>query len=63
MTLRWLLAAAHLLALGIGLGAVWARARAVGSRELDLRGIKRALVADAWWGVAALHWVATGLMR
>lgn len=63
MTLRWLLAAAHLLALGIGLGAVWARARAVGSRELDLGGIKRALVADAWWGVAALLWVATGLVR
>ena len=54
MTLRWLLAAAHLLALGIGLGAVWARARAVGSRGLDLGGIKRALIADAWWGVAAL---------
>ena len=25
MTIRWLLAAVHLLALGIGLGAVWAR--------------------------------------
>ena len=29
MTLRWLLAAVHLLALGIGLGAVWARARSL----------------------------------
>ena len=38
VTLRWLLAAIHLLALGIGLGAVWARARSLGARELDLAG-------------------------
>ncbi len=29
MTIRWLLAALHLLALGIGLGAIWARGRAL----------------------------------
>ena len=27
MTIRWILAALHLLALGIGLGAVWSRGR------------------------------------
>ena len=63
MTLRWLLAAAHLLALGIGLGAVWARARSLGARDLDLGGVRRVLAADAWSGVAALLWVATGLVR
>jgi putative membrane protein len=63
MTLRWLLAAVHLLALGIGLGAVWARARSLGGRELDLGAVRRVLTADAWWGVAALLWVATGLVR
>jgi putative membrane protein len=63
VTLRWLLAAAHLLGLGIGLGAVWARARALGSGELDLGSVRRVLSADAWWGVAALVWVATGVVR
>ena len=63
MTLRWLLAAVHLLALGIGLGAVWARARSLGGRELDLGAVRRVLTADAWWGVAALLWVSTGLVR
>jgi putative membrane protein len=63
VTLRWLLAAVHLLALGIGLGAVWARARSLGGRELDLGAVRRVLTADAWWGVAALLWVATGLVR
>ena len=63
--LRILLAATHLLALAIGLGGVWARARA-------LRGIARGdgpgrlapvFYADALWGVAALLWVGTGLAR
>jgi putative membrane protein len=62
MIARWLLAAAHLLALGIGLGAVWARAGALGN-GLDTEGVKRALRADTWWGIAALIWIATGLVR
>ncbi len=51
--MRWTFAAIYLL----GLGAVWARARALGAlREtaLDTAAIRRVLVADAWWGIAAL---------
>ena len=60
--LRWLLAAIHLLALGIGLGAVWARGRAL-RQPLDARGFRRVFEADAWWGIAALLWLVTGLWR
>jgi putative membrane protein len=59
---RWLLAALHLLALGIGLGAVWARSRALRVRP-DAEGLRRAFYADNWWGVAALLWIVTGLLR
>ena len=60
---RWLLAAVHLLALGIGLGSVWARARLLGAPTLDTPTLRRALTADAWWGVAAILWVGSGLWR
>ena len=60
--LRWILAAIHLLALGIGLGAVWARGRAL--RQVhDGHGLRRVFEADAWWGVAALLWLGSGLWR
>jgi putative membrane protein len=59
---RWIFAWLHLLGLGIGLGAVWARARAFGG-PLDTAGLRRVVQADAWWGVAALIWIATGLVR
>ena len=58
LTLAWL----HLLALGIGLGAVWARARALGAMS-DRAGLRRAFVADTWWGIAAAVWIGTGLWR
>jgi len=60
--IRWILAAVHLLALGIGLGAIWARARALHA-PLDLPGVRRVLYADTWWGVAAVLWLGTGLAR
>jgi putative membrane protein len=60
--LRWLLAALHLLALGIGLGAIWARAQALRG-PLDQAGVHRVLSADSWWGVAAIVWISTGLLR
>lgn len=59
---RWLLAAFHLLAFGIGLGAIWSRADAFRAPN-DPTAVRRALTADAWWGVAAALWLATGLPR
>lgn len=60
--LRLLLAWLHLIALGIGLAAVWTRARALAS-PLDDRRVGRALAADMAWGLAAGLWIATGLWR
>ncbi len=51
-----------MLALGVGLGAVWARGRAL-QGALDAAGLRRAFYADTWWGVAALVWIGTGLVR
>lgn len=62
MILRWLLAALHLLALGIGLGAVWIRGRAL-KGKLDGAGLRRVFLADTAWGVAAFLWITTGLWR
>lgn len=60
--LRLLLAATHLLALGIGLGAVWARGRALRG-IVDTSALRRAFAADTWWAIAAVLWLATGLTR
>ena len=57
---RWAFAALHLVALGIGLGAVWARGQMLGANPPDL---KRAFYADNWWGAAAMLWLSTGLVR
>jgi putative membrane protein len=62
MTLRWLLASLHLLALPLGLGAVWVRQRALRA-ALDAEGLRRVFLADTLWGVAALLWIGTGLVR
>jgi len=61
--LRIVLAALHLLALGIGLGSVWTRARALGERPLDRGSARRAFAADGWWALAAGLWISTGLWR
>lgn len=61
--LRLALAAAHLVALGIGLGAVWARGASLGERPLTPGAARRAFTADMWWGIAAALWLATGLWR
>lgn len=64
--LRLALAWLHLLALGVGLGGVWGRARALHDSlrdPVDERALKRALVADTWWGIAAVVWLVTGLWR
>jgi len=62
MFLRWLFAALHLLALGIGLGAIWGRRLAL-LGPLDPKGLKRLFHEDNWWGVAAVLWIGTGLVR
>ena len=60
--LRLTLAALHLLALGLGLGAVLARGTAL--REPPSAGaLRRAFRADALWGIAAALWIGTGLWR
>ena len=60
--LRWTLAALHLTALGIGLGAAWARARALRG-PFDPAALRRVFAADSWWGLAGALWIATGLWR
>lgn len=62
MFIRWLLAASHLLALGIGLGAVVVRAGALRG-ALEPRDLTRLFAADGLWGLAALIWIPTGLLR
>ena len=62
MTARWLAASLHLLALGIGLGAVWARGRALRS-SLDAGALRQVFLADTLWGLAAVLWISTGLWR
>jgi putative membrane protein len=52
----------HLLALGIGLGAIWTRGRALRG-IIDNAALRRAFAADAWWGAAAVLWLGTGLAR
>jgi len=54
--------ALHLLALAIGLPAVYLRGRALKGR-LDADGLRRLFAADTLWGIAALLWLATGLLR
>jgi putative membrane protein len=62
MITRLLVAGLHLLGLGIGLGAVWARGRALTSR-LDATGLRSVFLADNFWGLAAGLWLGTGLWR
>lgn len=62
MFLRWLLATIHLLALGIGLGAIWVRGRAL-LRVTEGAAFRPVFLADTGWGIAFLLWLITGLLR
>ena len=62
MDYGWLVGSLHLLALGIGLGAVWTR-RGELRGPLDAVGLARVLKADNWWGMAGGLWLVTGLLR
>ena len=57
-----IVSALHLLALAIGLPAVYLRGRAL-KGPLDAVGFRRLFGADTLWGIAALLWLATGLLR
>ena len=59
---RILLASLHLLAFGIGLGAVWTRGHLLRVPGAEAR-LPAAFRADMLWGLAALLWVSTGLWR
>jgi putative membrane protein len=60
--LRITLAAFHLIALGIGLGAVLRRGSTL-REPLTADSLRRAFSADALWGIAAALWVVTGVWR
>lgn len=57
-----LVSSLHLLALAIGLPAVFLRGRAL-KGPLDAEALRRLLAADNVWGLAALLWIVTGLLR
>ena len=62
MIVSALLSAIHVLTLALGLGAVFARGRAL-ARPLDEDGWRRRLAADSAWGAAAALWIASGVAR
>jgi putative membrane protein len=61
MTLRWLVATLHLIALPLGLGAIWSRSRAL--RHVRTDDLGRVFLPDNLWGLAAFLWISTGLLR
>src|SRR5690606_14783823 len=60
--LSWFIASIHLIALGIGLGAISIRALALRG-NLQIEQLPRVFLADTLWGIAALLWISTGLWR
>ena len=60
--LKITLAALHLIALGLGLGAVIARGTALRDAPSNAA-LRRAFRSDSTWGFAALLWVSTGVWR
>lgn len=58
----WIFAALHLIALGLGLGAIAMRAVTLRT-PLDTQALRRVFFVDAVWGLAALLWISTGLVR
>jgi putative membrane protein len=62
MSVPWLLAIVHLAGFAIGLGAVWARHRAL-QGKVDRGALQRALVADNWWALSAILLISTGILR
>jgi putative membrane protein len=57
-----IVSALHVLALALGLPSVYLRGRALRG-PLDADGMRRLFATDSVWGIAALLWVVTGLLR
>src|SRR5262245_9263650 len=62
LALSAVLSSLHVFALALGLPAAFLRGRAL-SGPLDTAGVGRVLAADNLWGIAALLWIVTGLLR
>lgn len=62
LIVRWLFATVHLLTLPLGLGAIWARGRAL-SRTRGAADLPAVFTADNLWALAAILWLFTGLLR
>jgi len=60
--LRIVVAAFHLVALGLGLGAVLTRGKSL-REPLSAESLRRAFAADNLWAAAAFIWIVTGLWR
>ena len=60
--LRIILAVVHLLALGIGLGSIFVRARAL-QRVSDAGALRTVFAADTGWGLSAILFIGSGLWR
>lgn len=60
-----LVAALHFIALGIGLGSVFMRGIYIRGLREDSSDeqFRRLFTADNFWGLAAILWIATGLLR
>lgn len=63
MTLRWLIAAVHLIALVIGSAGIGMRACALRRVQADPTTLRAVFTGDSLWGLAALLWISTGLWR
>lgn len=61
--MRITLAVIHLLALGVGVGAIFARARAASRLRQSADALRAVFAADTFWGLAAVLWISTGLWR
>lgn len=58
-----ILSALHVLALAIGLPGVFLRGRGLRAMRTEPGAISRVLSADGAWGIAALLWLVSGLLR
>jgi putative membrane protein len=63
MFLSAILSLLHLLALPLGLAGVFLRGRALKTEPMTEEALSRAFAADTSWGIAAMLWISTGVLR